>query len=296
MSELKPYHVLLFTLAALALLLGLVLIFPQDGIQLGKEANLKFVTYSELVDSNQVEYKDLTNILNDSALDAANLPVIYNAQIDHNFSDSLLFKPPQIGGYAETVKVEIGDLMQVSHPIQFPNGNKKVLHSFFKALKDNTELVRVIHYGDSQIEGDRITSFIRNQLQMQFGGSGLGMIPAVQAYNYDKSVTHRTSGNWRRYNVKEHAKFIKGRRFGAHLSFARFAPLTDIDESLFLQSDSLSMDTVFGEVPKEESSEKKAPITTDPESGRVYTGWLRFIANEKTYTTNREYKVRIKNL
>lgn len=34
--------------------------------------------------------------------------------------------------------------------------------------------VRIIHYGDSQIEGDRISSYIRNQLQATYGGGGFG--------------------------------------------------------------------------------------------------------------------------
>ncbi len=40
--------------------------------------------------------------------------------------------------------------------------------------------MRVVHYGDSQIEEDRITSELRDGLQERFGGCGVGYIPVVQ--------------------------------------------------------------------------------------------------------------------
>ena len=41
-------------------------------------------------------------------------------------------------------------------------------------------IVHIAHYGDSQIEGDRITSSLRYGLQDKFGGEGLGIIPTLQ--------------------------------------------------------------------------------------------------------------------
>lgn len=287
----KPYQILLFTVAILFILLGLVYIFPADGIKIGEEGKLTFVTPKELFEQKKVNYEDIDEILKDTAMEAANLPVIYNSQVENNFNDSLKYKPPQIGGLVETVSVQIGDLMQVSHPILYPSGNKQVLYSFFDAIKSNKELVRIIHYGDSQIEGDRVTDFIRNQLQLQFGGTGIGMISTKQAYNYDRSIKHRHSPNWRRYTLKEHARYIKGRRFGAQLSFTRFAPLTYMDESVFTEPDSLLVDTVFetrhgAEVEQDAEELKKI---TNPESGYIYKAWLRFTAKQKTYETNRRY-------
>lgn len=54
------------------------------------------------------------------------------------------------------------------------------LGSFISAIyrtSDEATTVRVLHYGDSQIEGDRITSQLRVALQEKFGGKGLGLIP-----------------------------------------------------------------------------------------------------------------------
>ena len=44
----------------------------------------------------------------------------------------------------------------------------------------NSTALRIIHYGDSQIEGDRMTKNIRNGLQSRFGGGGVGLIPLHQ--------------------------------------------------------------------------------------------------------------------
>ncbi len=53
--------------------------------------------------------------------------------------------------------------------------------SFFEALSlAHYRAVRVVHFGDSQIEQDRITMTLRRHWQQQYGGVGLGLIPALQ--------------------------------------------------------------------------------------------------------------------
>ena len=83
---------------------------------------------------------------------------------------------------------------------------KKALDNFFEALdkESKSRTVRVAHYGDSQIEGDRITSYLRENFQKEFGGEGIGYAPVddiTDNVNYFRS----TSENWERYNVFNHA-------------------------------------------------------------------------------------------
>lgn len=61
--------------------------------------------------------------------------------------------------------------------IQYPNEGANPLIPWFEKLdrQSKKQVVRVIHYGDSQIEGDRITSRIRESLQRRFGGTGPGL-------------------------------------------------------------------------------------------------------------------------
>lgn len=67
--------------------------------------------------------------------------------------------------------------------IQYPAGDSTILFSFFKtldSLKRRKELVRILHFGDSQIEGDRITGYIRQRFQQLFGGCGPGLLPLAE--------------------------------------------------------------------------------------------------------------------
>jgi lysophospholipase L1-like esterase len=60
--------------------------------------------------------------------------------------------------------------------------------------------VRIAHYGDSQIEGDRITHHIRAIFQRRFGGSGPGYVAVSDPANA-VTYTRKETGAWRRYTV-----------------------------------------------------------------------------------------------
>ncbi|MDE0722619.1 MAG: hypothetical protein OSB28_04850, partial [Flavobacteriales bacterium] len=59
---------------------------------------------------------------------------------------------------------------------------KRNLWLFFEKLNglNSDSKLHVFHFGDSQIEGDRITGRIRSSWQKTWGGSGPGLIPAIQ--------------------------------------------------------------------------------------------------------------------
>lgn len=69
-------------------------------------------------------------------------------------------------------------------PVQLPQAlpqTKLALPLFYEALAQTGERsVRVVHFGDSQIEEDRISMILRRRLQERFGGGGVGLIPLVQ--------------------------------------------------------------------------------------------------------------------
>ncbi len=79
--------------------------------------------------------------------------------------------------------------------IQYPDEEPALLHNFFRELnnlKKNDSLVRVLHYGDSQLEGDRITSYLREKFQETFGGSGVGMATIVDKLSTKASILQNT--------------------------------------------------------------------------------------------------------
>lgn len=65
--------------------------------------------------------------------------------------------------------------------IYMPNGDEAYLDSFFESLElAGQQHVRILHLGDSQLECDRISSSLREHYQQEFGGHGVGLVPALQ--------------------------------------------------------------------------------------------------------------------
>lgn len=59
--------------------------------------------------------------------------------------------------------------------------SRTYLSKFYASLAETgNRQVRVMHYGDSQIEEDRMTAQIRQKLQDRYGGSGVGLMPLAQ--------------------------------------------------------------------------------------------------------------------
>jgi hypothetical protein len=82
---------------------------------------------------------------------------------------------------------------------------KTPLDAFFASLETTADsLVHIWYYGDSQIEGDRITQDLRSMLQKYFGGSGQGLVlfNDVASYRYLKTDCR----GFNKYNVFNHRK------------------------------------------------------------------------------------------
>ena len=83
-----------------------------------------------------------------------------------------------------------------------------------------------MHYGDSQIEADRISGRLRERLQKDFGGLGAGayaVIPATRKI----SIKNECSSNWiRRTGFGPYIDtIVKHKRYGALFSFCEIEPI-----------------------------------------------------------------------
>ena len=84
------------------------------------------------------------------------------------------------------VRSETADAVRPATPVReqlspVEEASVGVLDNFIAGLQEAGEKqVRVVHYGDSQIEEDRITSTLRSYLQGEYGGLGPGLLPLVQ--------------------------------------------------------------------------------------------------------------------
>ncbi|WP_052732747.1 SGNH/GDSL hydrolase family protein [Hymenobacter terrenus] len=79
------------------------------------------------------------------------------------------------------------------------------LDSFLAALrqtKADGHKTRIAYFGDSMIEGDLLTGDLRNRLQTEFGGSGVGFVPISSVTAAFRETIHETfSPNWQEYNL-----------------------------------------------------------------------------------------------
>ena len=100
--------------------------------------------------------------------------------------DSLTVAEPEEISESKEVSRERRDSIII--PEETPKGGidtvqdtRVYLQAFYAALAQTGEkVVRVVHYGDSQIEEDRMTQQIREKLQDRYGGAGAGLLPLAQ--------------------------------------------------------------------------------------------------------------------
>ena len=147
--------ILKFINAIIASLALICIIFPDDGIDLFG-TSLKFPSIAEVIELPN------DSIINEDAPQAI---------IEKRKSDLEIAQENEFLSFCK------------DNPARFfmPGNDVSYLDAFFKLLdnaKDNH--VRIMHYGDSQLECDRISCDLRSRFQEQFGGLGVGLIPVQQ--------------------------------------------------------------------------------------------------------------------
>jgi len=211
----KPVQIFSLLLLVTTLLLGIGYVFPKEGITVSPSLTLKFHWDLTNLKSKNIEYADIGSIIaiNESLIEQDSL----------TSTDSLILQPK------DTIRAKSSVLYQKIQPIEFPSGDSLLLNPFFKQLNNSTQTnVRIFHYGDSQIEGDRITGYLRNKFQQKFGGSGPGLMPAMPGIAESSSIIHQASSNWMKHAVYfKNDTILPHHKFGVLGSFARFTSYFD---------------------------------------------------------------------
>src|ERR1035437_9837475 len=135
---------------------------------------------------------------------------------------------------ADTLQITSGNVISVTYslPIIPEKLSDYPLHGFLDSLTYSKGQVRIIYYGDSQIEGDRITSYLRHVLQKVRGGTGPGLFLPLMPVMYTKSIWLRSSSNWKRYNYLSYETGeISHRNLGPFMAVCRFLPEGEIKAS-----------------------------------------------------------------
>ncbi|WP_375562263.1 GDSL-type esterase/lipase family protein [Bernardetia sp. OM2101] len=119
--------------------------------------------------------------------------------------------------------------------IEFPPQNPDALNAFFASLQSLSKkpnLIRILHYGDSQIEGDRISSYLRERFQHRFGGCGVGLVPVYVRGNVRATLFTSYSPNWTKYAYIDQKKSPRHNKLGLLTEYDRFTNPTVHEDSL----------------------------------------------------------------
>ncbi|MFT6964701.1 MAG: hypothetical protein ACJAWV_004443, partial [Flammeovirgaceae bacterium] len=145
-------------------MVGLVMLMSPEEIKINENWTIKIFTFQDLLPQKK---------------ESVDMSAVESLQ---NSIDSLesLAETDSSDRIVEVVEEVVPD--KLNRFLQFPKGKETILDDFFHSLQNeiDTSLIRIVHYGDSQIEGDRITEYLRNRLQKRFGGCGVGMIPPTE--------------------------------------------------------------------------------------------------------------------
>ena len=172
----KPRQIAYIIWTVIALLGVVCWLVPDGGWHIGKW-NLRFPTLAQAL--------DLEKTTSSSPIDStwfAQADTVSATPFDSPLSTDTLVKKDSIAKSPQPV-IPTVDVANTD--------TRAYLAAFYAALDSvSTMPVRIVHYGDSQIEEDRITNILREQWQKAYGGGGVGLIPLHQ------TIPTRTIRQW----------------------------------------------------------------------------------------------------
>lgn len=221
---------------------------PADGWKIG-DASLKFLTQEKFVHPKEQEKADITDLIADIDTSMTAEPPAPKLIKHDQQSDGSMGAPT--GG---------NPIVESATELLMNDAGKANLNAFFDVLDKvaaEKKKISILHYGDSQIEGDRMTNFIRERIQNQFGGNGPGLVPAVNVYEtYAFNQTY--SPNFQRY-TSFGGSSLKSNKYGIMASAGRFTEEFVMDSTL--------------------------DLATLPE----VTGWIEVSASKRAYSRARSF-------
>ena len=192
----KARNILIFTVVVLVFLGGICAFFPEEGIGIGNR-KLYFPAIEDVIGENTHVTQAFQRL---QAIEE-------NVRLQR-YQDSL---------YVDSLAFYVKFFQESPSRIHLPDDDWNFFNGLFTDLDScckRQEIIRILHYGDSQIESDRITGYIRQYLQEKFGGRGPGLLPAVQPIP-SYSVGQSASENIERYIISGmHQNKASHRRYG----------------------------------------------------------------------------------
>ncbi len=216
--RIRPIQISLFILFVLGGLFGLMFLSEKGGVQKAQTQDDGF-SYEGVA----VKYPAYTTFLGlekDSSLTRQDVlevtQIVTPLDIETSETKNDIALAEEIKQLPDFSKIDTTRIVRIKYPEENPD--------FATELREklSSKSCRIIHYGDSQIEGDRITGYLRNRLQGMYGGSGPGFIPVLPVYRQISAVVE-PSEHWERFAFFDPTKKkFSHKKYGAYLSVSRF--------------------------------------------------------------------------
>jgi len=229
-----------FFLGISAALLGISFIFPQ-GIDLPNGYHISIFQFRELLESRKEPNKDISAILaigkdTDSLIEIQEeIQNSFFPEDSANF-DSIQFEDAIATNQMLNTKPDTSLLrLPQRYCIQYPGSDSTLMFPLFQlldSLKAKKKLVRALHLGDSQIEGDRITGYIRERFQRQFGGCGIGLVPISEPFDSRANLIIRPGSNWKKHFIYGTPEPGPHNRYGLLHSYFKYLVYSPTDSLL----------------------------------------------------------------
>lgn len=115
------------------------------------------------------------------------------------FTDTIPGKTPP----ATLTRAAVADSTLV--PIEDFSAEEEMMTRFYNSLayESGERVVRIAVLGDSFIEGDIITADMREQMQLKYGGRGVGFVPFTTPLSKYRGTVRHTFSGWDYYNVMQ---------------------------------------------------------------------------------------------
>ncbi|MCF0221962.1 MAG: hypothetical protein HUK19_06685 [Fibrobacter sp.] len=204
----------LLSILSLFVVLGIVaVVYPEGGIHVG-DSTLRYPKLTDIfVKADSTADTAVKNEVDPEAAIREMMEATRRKEFSE-FSDSLKFYED----FFEKGRTRF-DLPD-NDPTWF---DRFFLHLQLAELDSN--VVHILHYGDSQLEEDRISATIREDLQEEFGGAGPGMMPPVLTIP-SQTTSHSISGDLKRYIL-----FGPKDEEATHNRYGPLAQFADLDGS-----------------------------------------------------------------
>lgn len=201
----------LITIISLFLVLGLMaLIYPTTGINISETTTLRFPSLADVFPTA------------DTTLGGKVDP-------EEEFKAMMeATRKKQFAAFADSLRYYEDFFESGKTRFDLPNNDATWFDRFFLHLQLSTidsSVVHIVHYGDSQLEEDRISSTLREDLQEEFGGSGPGLLPPIL------NVPSQTTSHWNSGDLERFILFGPKDEEATHNRYGPLAQFANINGS-----------------------------------------------------------------